>query len=206
VAFRPKDVLHKQGQPIEHVYFPNGGVYSITTILANGAVVEAATVGDEGMLGMEAFLTPDAVARGETLLQVPDTNVEMLSVADLRRELDSGGALRNLLGRYTQVMIAQMMQLAACNALHQVQQRCARWLLMTHDRMHHQDFNLSHEFLAVMLGVQRPTVTVVAGTLQEAGLIRYSHGRVTVRDRAGLETAACECYPTIRGHFDSLRG
>ena len=111
----------------------------------------------------------------------------------------------DLLGRYTQVVIAQMMQSTACNALHQVPQRCARWLLMTHDRMHEQDFHLSHEFLAVMLGVQRPTVSVVAGTLQEAGLIRYKHGRVTVRDRKGLEAAACECYAIIRAHFDRLR-
>jgi CRP-like cAMP-binding protein len=98
-----------------------------------------------------------------------------------------------------------MMQSTACNALHQVQQRCARWLLMTHDRMHEQDFQLSHEFLAVMLGVQRPTVSVIAGTLQEAGLIRYVHGHVTVVNRKGLEAAACECYPIVRAHFDRLR-
>ena len=108
------------------------------------------------------------------------------------------------MGRYTQVVISQMMQSTACNALHQVQQRCARWLLTTHDRMHEQDFHLSHEFLAVMLGVQRPTVSIVAGTLQDAGLIRYTHGRVRVLDRKGLERAACECYSIIRGHFDRM--
>jgi CRP-like cAMP-binding protein len=111
----------------------------------------------------------------------------------------------DLIGRYTQVVIAQMMQSAACNARHQVQQRCARWLLMTHDRMQEQDFHLSHEFLSVMLGVQRPTVSVIAGTLQEAGLIRYPHGRVTVRNRKGLEAASCECYAIVRAHFDRLR-
>jgi CRP-like cAMP-binding protein len=99
-----------------------------------------------------------------------------------------------------------MMQSTACNALHQVQQRAARWLLMTHDRMHELDFNLSHEFLAVMLGVQRPTVSLVAATLQQSKLIRYTHGRVTVRDRKGLEAASCECYAIIRAHFDRLRG
>jgi CRP-like cAMP-binding protein len=98
-----------------------------------------------------------------------------------------------------------MMQSTACNALHQVPQRCARWLLTTHDRMHEQDFTLSHEFLAIMLGVQRPTVSLVAGALQQAGLIRYTHGRVTVQDRLGLEAAACECYPIVRAHFDRLR-
>jgi CRP-like cAMP-binding protein len=156
------------------------------------------------MLGVEAFLTDDAVAPGETVVQVPDTSAEMMSVEDFRREIAGHGALHDLLGRYTQVVIAQMMQTTACNALHQVQQRCARWLLMTHDRMHEQNFYLSHEFLAVMLGVQRPTVSVVAGTLQAAGLIRYTHGRVTVRDRRGLEAASCECYPIIRAHFDRL--
>ncbi len=205
VPIRVKQVLQKSGAPLRTVYFLNGGVASITTVLLDGTTVEAATVGDEGMLGIEAFLGADAVAPGETLLQVPDTNAEAMSVEDFRREVGKHGAFRDIVGRYTQVVIAQMMQSTACNALHQVQQRCARWLLMTHDRMHERDFNLSHEFLAVMLGVQRPTVSAVAGTLQEAGLIRYTHGRVTVRDRQGLEAASCECYPIIRAHFDRLR-
>jgi CRP-like cAMP-binding protein len=205
VPIRIKQVLHKNGEPLRAVYFLNGGVASITTALMDGTTVEAATVGNEGMVGIEAFLSVDAIAPGETLIQVPDTSAEMLSVEDFRRELAERGALHDLMGRYTQTVIAQMMQSTACNALHQVPQRCARWLLMTHDRMHEQDFTLSHEFLAVMLGVQRPTVSVVAGTLQEAGLIRYIHGRVTVRDRKGLEAASCECYPVIRAHFDRLR-
>jgi CRP-like cAMP-binding protein len=205
VPIRVKQVLHKSGEPIRAVYFPNGGVASITTTLLDGTMVEAATVGDEGMVGIEAFLSVDAVAPGEALMQVPDTNAEMMKVEDFRRESSEQGAFRDLIGRYTQVVIAQMMQSTACNALHQVQQRCARWLLMTHDRMHEQDFNLSHEFLAVMLGVQRPTVSVVAASLQQAGLIRYMHGRVTVRNREGLEAAACECYPIIRSHFNRLR-
>ena len=127
-----------------------------------------------------------------------------MSVEDFRREVAGPGAFHEIVGRYVQGLIAQMMQTTACNAVHQVPQRCARWLLMTHDRMHEQDFHLSHEFLAVMLGVQRSTVSVIAGTLQEAGLIRYVHGRVTVRDRTGLEAASCECYPIIRAHFDRL--
>lgn len=157
------------------------------------------------MLGVEAFLSVNAIAPGETLIQVPDGDAEAMSVEDFRRETQKQDALHDLVGRYTQVVIAQMMQSAACNAMHHVQQRCARWLLMTHDRMHQQDFTLSHEFLAVMLGVQRPTVSVVAATLQHAGLIHYIHGRVTVMNRPGLEAAACECYPIIRAHFDSLR-
>jgi CRP-like cAMP-binding protein len=187
------------------VYFPNGGVCSITTLLPDGTSVEAATVGDEGMLGLEAFFTDDPVAPGETLVQVPDTDALSLDVAVFRRELADRGALHHVMGRYAQVVIAQMMQTTACNALHPVPQRCARWLLMTHDRMHQQDFHLSHEFLAVMLGVHRPTVTVIARNLQDAGLITYRHGRVKVLDRQGLEAAACTCYPIIRAHFDRLR-
>ena len=205
VPVRVKQVLQKNGEPIRAVYFLNGGVASITTALADGTTVEAATVGDEGMLGVEAFLSMDAVAPGETLIQVPDTSAERMSVEDFRWEIGRHGVLHDLVGRYTQVVIAQMMQSTACNALHQVPQRAARWLLMTHDRMHEQDFNLSHEFLAVMLGVQRPTVSVVAATLQHAGLISYTHGRVTVKNRKGLEAASCECYPIIRAHFERLR-
>jgi CRP-like cAMP-binding protein len=200
-----RQVLHKNGEPLRSVYFLNGGVASITTVLTDGTTVEAATIGDEGMLGIEAFLTDDAIAAGETLIQVPDTDAAIMSVEDFRDAVSAPGAFRRLIGSYTQVVIAQMMQSTACNALHHVQQRCARWLLMTHDRMHEQDFHLSHEFLAVMLGVQRPTVSTVAGALQQAGLIRYTHGRVTVRDRRGLEAAACECYAIIRTHFDRLR-
>jgi CRP-like cAMP-binding protein len=205
ITIRPRQVLHKCGEPIRQVYFPNGGVISITTALSDRTTVEAATVGDEGMLGIEAFLGADATAPGDTFMQVPDTNAEMLSVESFRRELGHRDALFDLMGRYTQVVIAQMMQTTACNARHHVQQRCARWLLMTHDRMHEQDFTLSHEFLAIMLGVERPTVSVVAGTLQEAGLIAYTHGRVMVRDREGLEAASCECYRIIRAHFGRLR-
>ena len=199
-------MLQKTGEPLRAVYFLNGGVASITTMLTTGTTVEAATIGDEGMLGVEAFLSNDAVAPGETLIQVPDTSAEVMGVDDFQREVAEKGAFRDLIGRYTQVVIAQMMQAAACNALHQVPQRAARWLLMTHDRMNEQDFNLSHQFLAVMLGVQRPTVSIVAATLQRAGLIGYTHGRVTVKNRKGLEAASCECYPVIRAHFNSLRG
>jgi CRP-like cAMP-binding protein len=205
VPLRVRQVLQRNAEPIRTVYFLNGGVASITTVLSDGTTVEAATIGDEGLLGVEAFLSADAVAPGETLLQVPDTDAMTMSVADFRREVATEGPFRDLVGRYTQVVIAQMMQSTACNALHQVPQRAARWLLMTHDRMHEEDFNLSHEFLAIMLGVQRPTVSVVAATLQQAGLIHYTHGRVTVRDRKGLEAASCECYAVVRAHFDRLR-
>jgi CRP-like cAMP-binding protein len=205
IPTRVKQVLYTHGERIRDIYFPNGGVVSITTALRDGTPIEVATIGDEGMIGMEAFLSEDAVASGDTSVQVPDTNAEMISVEDFRRELAAGGALQQQVGRYIQVFIEQMMQTTACNAMHHVSQRCARWLLMTHDRMHQQDFTLSHEFLAAMLGVQRPTVSEVAAKFQRAGFIRYRHGRVAVRHRPGLEKASCECYEIIRERFARLR-
>jgi CRP-like cAMP-binding protein len=136
---------------------------------------------------------------------VPGTNAERMSVDAFRDAVREPGVFRDLVGRYLYVLIAQLVQTAACHAQHDAQQRCAHWLLMTHHRMHEQDFSLSHERLAVMLGMQRPTVSVVAARLQKLGLIRYTHGHVTVLDREGLEAAACECYPIVRAHFDRLR-
>jgi CRP-like cAMP-binding protein len=204
IPIHARQILHLKGKAIEAVYFPNGGVASITALMLDGRMVEVATVGDEGMVGIEAFCGADAVALGDSMIQVPGTSADMMGVADFRRLIAAPGQFGVLVGRYAQVVIAQMMQSAACNALHHVQQRCARWLLTTHDRMNEQDFNLSHEFLAVMLGVARPTVSLVAGTLQDAGLIRYTRGRVTVLSRAGLKAESCECYAIVRAQFDRL--
>jgi CRP-like cAMP-binding protein len=202
---RPRETLQESGARIQYVYFPNGGVFSLTTLLPDGTMVEAATVGDEGMFCVEAYLHPDAVSPAHGMMQVPGGDVTRLAFKEFRREIDARGALNDLVGRYAQVVVAQMMQTAACNALHNIQERCARWLLMTADRMHRQDFQLSHEFLAIMLGTRRPTVTTVARALQDAGLITYRHGHVTVLDRKGLEAAACQCYPLIRAQFERLR-
>ncbi len=191
-------VFHKRGDIIEHVYFPNGGLASITAVVADGTKVEAATVGSEGMVGLEAFLGSRPVAPGEAMMQVANGSAERLSVAAFRRELARQGALFDLMGRYAQVAVAQMMQSMACNTLHQIPQRCCRWLLMTHDRVGRNDFDLSHRFLAMMLGVRRQSVTVVAGMLQGAGLLTYKHGHVRILDRKGLEKASCECYRLLR--------
>lgn len=204
VPLPAKQVLRRRDEPIEQVFFPNGGVCSIVGVVRNGALVECATVGDEGVIGIEAFLRDKAVPFGETIVQVPDTDATALAAVEFRRELARHGALHDLVSHYTEAVIAQLMQQTVCNTFHDVQQRCARWLLSTHDRMHQRDFHLSHEFLALMLGVQRPTVSVVAATLQEAGFIKYSQGRVTVRNRKGLEDAACECYQIMRNRFERL--
>jgi CRP-like cAMP-binding protein len=198
-----KDIVYDQGAPIGDVYFPTAGLISITTLLADGATVEAATVGDEGLVGIEALFSAQPVSNGEVMFQIAG-EAARLPLARFREEIDRHGALFESLGRYAQYVIAQMMQSAACNARHQVQERCARWLLMTHDRVHRDEFYLSHEFLATMLGVRRQSVTVVAGTLQGAGLIRYTRGHVNILDRASLEAASCECYGLIRRRYDAL--
>jgi CRP-like cAMP-binding protein len=208
VPVAAKQVMLKRGDPIRHVFFPNGGVFSVTAMMKNGSAVEVATVGSEGMLGVSAFLGGAAIS-GESMLQVPseraeEKTVERMSVDAFRRELERHAGLHESVARYSQGAIALMMQSTACMALHRVQERCCRWLLMTHDRIRTDQFTLSQEFLAMMLGCARPTVAVVAGGLQEMGLIRYTHARMTSLDRAGVEAASCECYATVKTEFDRL--
>jgi len=200
---KTKQVFHALNEPIKDVVFPNGGVASVTAVMHDGTMVEVATVGDEGLVGMDVFFGGE-VATGETMLQVPDTNAEFMSVSAFKAEIDRRGPLFGCVQRYSQGLVALMMHSTACMALHPVQERCCRWLLMTHDRVRRDDFQLSHEFLAIMLGSTRPTVSLVAGTLQKAGLITYTHGHVTVLNRQGLEAASCECYATVRAHFERL--
>jgi CRP-like cAMP-binding protein len=206
VSLTAKQVLLKRGVPSRYVFFPNGGVCSVTSMMKNGAAVEVATVGDEGMLGMSAFWGGE-VMPGESMLQVPDTRgttAERMTVEAFRNETDRHGALHAAISRYAQGALGLMMQSTACVALHHMNERCCRWLLMTHDRIRADHFHLSHEFLAMMLASTRPTVTAVARRLQEAGLIRYTHARITILDRAGLEAASCECYETVKTDFDRL--
>ena len=197
------DTLHQHGSRIDDVYFPNGGVYSVTNRMRDGALVEVATVGREGMLGIGVFLG-DRSASGRTLHQVPDGEVVALAVAPFLKAAAHDGAFRASMALYAQATLLQTMQCTACNALHDVSQRCCRWLLQIHDRVDGDEFLLKQEFLAMMLGVHRPTVTVVLRALQETGLIvsRYGHMRVLQRKR--LEAASCECYAAIRGHFSRL--
>ena len=195
VPLKLKQFLHKAGEPMREVYFPGGGFISLVTVLNDGDMVEVATVGREGVLGVSAVLNGDpspsaALVQGET-----DTCYRM--PADVfREEIDRRGAFHDLMVRYAQALTGFIMQSTACNAVHSVDQRLARWLLMAHDRMGQDDFPLTQEFVAMMLGTSRPTVTVVAGTLQKAGLITYHRGHITIVDRQRLESASCECYRT----------
>jgi CRP-like cAMP-binding protein len=193
VPLKLKDILHKPGAPIRDVYFPGGGFCSMLTVLEDGSMVEVATIGREGMVGVSAVLdgtpvTSAAMVQGET-----DTCYRM-TVDAFRREIDRRGAFHELMAHFTQALFGFVAQSTACNAIHSVEQRLARWLLMAQDRMGSDEFPLTQDFVAMMLGASRPTVTVVAGTLQKAGLIKYRHGRVTIVDRENLEAASCECY------------
>ena len=204
VSLTVKQVLHPTNQPIREVFFLNGGVASLTTTMKDGAMVEVATVGDEGFVGINAYFGGEMVG-GETMLQVPDSSAEVMTAEVFRRELDRRGPFYDAIHRYAQALLTQLMQSSGCLALHPVHERCCRWLLMTHDRVHRDDFHLSHEFLAMMLGSTRPTVSTVAGMLQKAGLITYTYGHITILDRPGLEAGACECYSTVKAHYDRLR-
>jgi CRP-like cAMP-binding protein len=195
--------LHAHRTPIKDVYFPNGGVFSVTNEMRNGPLVEVATVGREGMLGLGVFFG-DRTGIGRTFQQVANGTLPSMAAARFVKETGVAGPLRNIVNRYAQASLLQIMQCTACNALHNVTQRACRWLLQTRDRVDDDTFGLKQEFLAVMLGVQRPTVTVVMRALQRDGLISNRYGRIQILQRTRLEAASCECYGVIRAHFARL--
>ncbi len=188
-----KQILHNRGEPVEYVYFPGGGFCSIVTVLEDGGMVEVATIGREGALGVPAALDEGPLP-SLTMVKGETETCYRMSTDAFRREMDRRGAFWKLLTRYSNALLGVIMQATACNAVHSIEQRLARWLLQAHDRAGKDEFPLTQELVAMMLGVTRPTVTVVAGTLQRAGLISYHHGRVTVVDRENLAEASCECY------------
>jgi CRP-like cAMP-binding protein len=195
--------LQKAGAPVTAVYFPNGGVFSVTNEMRTGALVEVATVGVEGMLGVGVFLG-DPLGAGRTFQQVPNGLLPSMTVGRFVTESGTRGPFRDVVALYAQANLLQIMQGTACNALHGVKQRCCRWLLQTQDRVGSKEFLLKHEFLAIMLGVHRPTVTLVIGALQRAGLISSRYGRIRVLKRRKLEQGSCECYEVIKEHFQRL--
>jgi CRP-like cAMP-binding protein len=195
VPLRLKDLLHKPGEAIRDVYFPGGGFCSMLTVLEDGTMVEIATIGREGVIGMSAVLE-DGPTTSVTMVQGAADSCYRMAAQNFRREMDRRGAFFDLLTHYAQALVGFIMQSTACNAVHNVEQRLARWLLTAHDHMRNDTFPLTQEFVAMMLGVARPTVAVVAGKLQKAGLIKYHRGQLTIVDREELEAAACECYRT----------
>jgi CRP-like cAMP-binding protein len=200
---RTGETLQAHRVRIKDVYFPNGGVFSITNEMQNGGQVEVATVGREGMLGIGVFFG-DRAGIGRAFRQVPNGLLPSMAVARFIKETRSAGPFRDVVSLYAQANLLQIMQCTACNALHSVTQRCCRWLLQTRDRVDDDTFWLKQEFLAVMLGVHRPTVTIVLRALQREGLIAGKYGRIRILKRKRLEAASCECYSVIRDHFVRL--
>lgn len=196
--------LHEPGDKMPYIYFPNTGVISMLTVMEDGVGVEIATIGNEGMADLFVFLGLEE-SESRLLIQVPGSAMRMESTR-FREHVEQIPALRALVGYYAVTLFAFVAQSAACNRMHPIVERCARWLLMTHDRVDADEFPMTHEFLSEMLGVRRPSVSVAAEALQSLGVITYHRGRITVLDRAGLEAASCECYRLIRERFDRLPG
>jgi CRP-like cAMP-binding protein len=204
ISLGVKEVIYEPFQPIPYIYFPETGVTSILVIMGDGKASEVGLVGREGMLGLPVFLGAET-SPGRSYSQVPGESRRMAAPV-FTEVLPRAGTLARRLQRYTQALFTQISQSAACNNLHEIAQRCCRWLLMTHDRVGSDEFLLTHEFLAAMLGVRRASVSAVAATLQRAGLIRYHRGQMTIINRPGLEAAACECYRIITTEYDRLLG
>ena len=196
--------LEEPGRPIAHVWFPHSGVASMVAEMADSSMVEVATIGREGFVGLPLILDARATTN-RTFVQIPG-NADRIPAAAFKALLPRLPALHRLMLRYALTVVTQVAQGSACNRLHPVEARCARWLLMTHDRVDGDTFILTHEFLATMLGVTRPSVSIAAGMLAKAGLIRYMRGIVEILDRPGLEEASCECYRIIAGEFRRLVG
>lgn len=196
-------VLYEPGDAMTSVYFPLDCVVSIVTD-AGKSEGEVATVGLEGMIGLPVLLATN-VAQMRAFLQIGGT-LMVLSAAELSSAFDDDPSVRGLMLRYAHALFIQVGQSVVCNQRHTLRKRCARWLLTTHDRVEGDEFHLTHEFLAMMLGVRRAGITVAAGALQRAGLIRYRRGTVRVLDRDGLEQVSCECYLKIRDAYARIVG
>ena len=203
-SLRFGQTLYEPHEEIDYVYFPESGVISLVVVLEHGGVIETGIIGSEGMAGLAVFLGMPS-GHWRAVCQVAAEGVR-LNAAVLRRERQRGGAFNTLLLRYTYAVVGMVSHSAACNRAHSVEERLSRWLLMTHDRIDGDEMALTQKFLAMMLGVHRPSVNIAGAALQSAGLINYTRGRITVTDRLGLERTACECYRKINEEFARAMG
>jgi CRP-like cAMP-binding protein len=204
VSLEDRAMAYDIEKPIKFVYFPLTCVFSLVTIMEDGVGVEVTTIGNEGMVGLPLFLGVDRTF-GKAFTQVPGHGLRMTGAA-FKEEIRRQGPLTQTLHHYTQALMVQISQGLACNSVHSIKQRCARWLLMTQDRVATETFSLSQEFLAMMLGVRRPSVNQVAMELKQAGLIQYSRSVIQILDRKELEKTSCECYQIVKKEFDRLLG
>ena len=205
VPLRLRQDLIEPNEPIRYVWFPQSGMLSLVNDMEDGkTTIEVGVMGREGVAGLTLFHGAKTQPC-RVLVQVAGEakRVPAEAFQELAKELP---ALEKILHTYTLALMNQASQLVACNRLHSLEQRCAKWLLTTHDHLDSQELPLTQEFLAIMLGVRRPGVTVAAQTLQDAGLIKYRRGRIAITDRRGLEMVACECYGRIRADYERLLG
>jgi CRP-like cAMP-binding protein len=196
------DVVCEAGGFLEYVYFPRGAVLSLLTVLANGAAIETANIGNEGAFGFFAAMY-SRTSFNQCLVQL-EGGLARVPIEILRAEFERSDHVRNLLVSYSETQLAQVQQTAACNAMHTIQQRLCRWLLMMHDRAETEELSYTHEFLAHMLGADRKSVTLAAQELQATGLIGYRRGKILIVDRQGLEKVACECYSIVQERFNDF--
>jgi CRP-like cAMP-binding protein len=196
------EVLYESGATLTHVYFPTTSIVSLLYVMENGASAEIAVVGNEGLVGVSLFMGGESTP-SRAVVQSAGHGLR-LKAQLMKEEFDRAGAVLHLLLRYTQALITQMAQTAACNRHHTLDQQLCRWLLLTLDRLRANELAMTQELIANMLGVRREGVTEAALKLQQAGLISYTRGRITVLDRAGLERRTCECYAVVKREYDRL--
>jgi CRP-like cAMP-binding protein len=200
---RARDVLQKNDEPVLEIFFPGRSVCSITHTMQDGATLEVAMVGPEGLIGLGA-LADDPMVLGDAFVQVQGDPAHVLPVDIFRQEMERRGALHGSVSRYAQAFLAMVMRSVACNGLHSAEQRCCRWLLSARDRIGSDEFALTHDSVAAALGLRRPTVTLVIAELNRAGLVSHARGRIRITDRPGLERACCECYHHVKAVFHRL--
>jgi CRP-like cAMP-binding protein len=196
------DILYEPGGQLLHAYFPTTAIVSLHYVMESGASAETAGVGNEGVVGISLFMGGDTTP-SSAVVQTAGHGYR-LERRLLKQEFDRAGLMQRLLLRYTQALITQMFQTAACNRHHSVEQQLSRWLLLTLDRAHSSELIMTQELVASMLGVRREGITDAAGKLQRAGFIRYRRGHISVLDRSGLETCACECYAVVKKELGRL--
>src|SRR5512143_2079077 len=202
IPMRLGDVLYESGAKLRYVYFPTTSIVSLLYVMEDGASAEIAVVGNEGILGISLFMGGETTP-SRAVVQSAGHGYR-LKAALIKSEFARFGPTMHLLLRYTQALITQMSQTAVCNRHHSVDQQLCRWLLMSLDRLSSNELTMTQELIANMLGVRREGVTEAAGKLQDAGLIRYRRGKITVLDRPGLEARSCECYQVVKSEFDRL--
>jgi CRP-like cAMP-binding protein len=204
VSLSTRQILYEAGETIAQVYFPNKAVVSIITTMEDGSTVEAGLVSNEGMVGIPIILG-DNITTTTALVQIPDGAMQM-DADILRSEFNRGTALQSVLLRYVQGMYTQIAQGSACNRLHKLEARLARWLLTVSDRLESEEFPLTQEFISQMLGVRRAGVTEAANILSQAGIIIYRRGQINILNREALEKTSCECYQIIEDEYVRLLG